>query len=233
MKRLFAFLLSLAAVEAFAANDKPLFREPGFIYLADFGQKPLHVLLKGGPADAYFDTAMTRYAGTLRYPQAVEVLGFGENLYRIRGKAQQGQILAYLPPAALEPVNPELIASLRKAEDRRKLVEALIAKNEVALGMTPEEVHRSLGKPQKKTQTANADGVTQVWEFVTYALIPQYTTAIGPNGFPVQTTTFIKTPKGKMDVNFKDGVVSELKQSEGNVLTGNETTVVVPPVFVY
>lgn len=233
MKPLFAFLLALSAADLVAANDKPLFREPGFIYLADFGQKSLRVPLKNGPADAYFDTQLSRYAGTLIYPQAVEVLGFGDQLYRIRGRAQQGQILAYLPPAALEPVDPELLANLRKADERRKIVEALIAKNEVALGMTPEEVRRSLGKPQKKTQTANADGVALVWEFVTYALIPQYTTAIGPNGFPVQTTTFIKTPKGKMDVHFKNGVVSELKQSEGTILTGAETTVVVPPVFVY
>jgi len=232
MKRLLAFLLTLTAADLFAANDQPLFREPGFVYLADFGQKPLRVALKA-PADAYFDTALTRYAGTLRYPQAVEVLGFGDGLYRIRGRAQQGQILAYLPSAALEPVDPELIANLRKAEERRRVVEALIAKNEVALGMTPEEVRRSLGKPQKKTQTANAEGVSQVWEFVTYALIPQFTTGIGPNGFPVQTTTYIKTPKGKMDVHFKDGIVSELRQSEGTVLTGNETTVVVPPLFVY
>ncbi|HEY5792919.1 MAG TPA: hypothetical protein VIS74_06440 [Chthoniobacterales bacterium] len=233
MKRLLPFLLTLAAVDFLGADDKPLFREPGFVYLADFGQKPLRVPLNNGPANAYFDLALTRYAGTLRYPQEVEVLGFGDRLYRIRGRAQQGQILAYVPPDSLAPVDPEFIANLRKAEERRKLVEALIAKNEAALGMTLEEVRLSLGKPQKKSQKANAEGVEQVWEFVTYTLIPQTTTVIGPGGVQTLATTYIKTPKGKMEVHFKNGIVSELNQSEGTVLTGNETTIVAPPIFVY
>lgn len=233
MKRLLAFVLTFIATDLIAANDRPMFREPGFVYLADFDLKPLRLPLRSGPADAYFDLALTRYAGTLRFPQEIEVIAIGEQLLRIRGKAQQGQILAWLPADALTPIDPKFVSDLRKAEERRNLVDSLIAKNEAALGMTLDEVQRSLGKPQKKGQKANQDGVEQVWEFVTYTYIPQTSTVIGPNGLQTLATTYIKTPKGTMTVRFKDGIVSELNQSEGTILTGNETTIVVPPVFVY
>ncbi|HEY5769002.1 MAG TPA: hypothetical protein VIS71_04060, partial [Terrimicrobium sp.] len=62
---LFALLLLLVATEADAA---PIVRETGAIYLSDFGQKPLRLRVLR-PAPCYFDIGMTRYAGTLRFPQ--------------------------------------------------------------------------------------------------------------------------------------------------------------------
>ena len=216
-----------------ALQTSPIIREPGAIYLSDFATKPMKLKVLAA-APAYFDVTGNRYAGTLRFPQIVEVQAISDKAYRIRGNAQQGQILGWVDPKFLDPIPKETLEALRKSEERRKTVEALIAKNEVALGMTTDEVQLSLGKPQKKTSRASQDkAVEQVWDYVKYDLIPQNTNLIGPNGVVTVTTTYIKTPVGKLTISFKDGLVESLDQSEGTILNGDQTTIVAPPIVVY
>ena len=74
---------------------------------------------------------------------------------RIRGNAQQGGVAAWVPYNELEPLPEGLLANFKKSEERRKVVDELIARNEVAIGMTIDEVGRSLGKPQKITNRAD------------------------------------------------------------------------------
>lgn len=246
-----AVLLTLLVAEAEAAS--PIIREPGAIYLSDFDIKPLKAKVVR-PAPAYFDFAMTRYVGTLRFPQAVQVEALTENAARIRGNAQQGGVVAWLPLAELEPLPEGLWANLQKSEERRKVVESLIAQNEVAIGMTENEVGRSLGKPQKKTKRADKAGTQQVWEFIKYDLVPQTTYTPGysqsvikipsgtnkPGGVIVQgqsgyypNTIYVKVPVGKLTVTFKDGLVESLDQTEGTTVGAGQVSIVTPPINVY
>lgn len=250
MKRFLPLAVLLLAV---ANAASPIIREPGAIYLSDFGIKPLRLkLLQAAPA--YFDTAQTRYAGTLRFPQVVPIEALDANgLLRVRGNARQGGIVAWVNPQFLEPLPEKFAENLRKGEERRIQVEALISQNEVAIGMTPEEVARSLGKPQKKTNRADKSGTQQIWEYVKYQLIPQTTyipgnnqtvityrpTPNGPGGALIQNfpgysanTIYVKVPIGTLTVTFKDNVVESLDQSEGTT-TGGQVSVVIPPLNVY
>lgn len=211
----------------------PIIRETGAIYLSDFAAKPMKLKVLE-PAPAYFDLTTRRYAGTLRAAQIVEVQAISDKLYRVRGNAQQGQILGWVDPKFLQPIPKDVLAALMKSEERRKTVEALIAKNEVALGMTTDEVQLSLGKPQKKTSRASKDkALEQIFEYVKYNLVPQTTNVIGPGGIMNIATTYIKTPVGTLTVTFKDGIAESLDQSEGSVASGGETTIVAPPILVY
>jgi hypothetical protein len=70
----FVVFLFLVAGEMDAG---PIVRETGAIYLSDFGQKPLRLKILR-PAPCYFDISMTRYAGTLRFPQVVQVEAFAD-----------------------------------------------------------------------------------------------------------------------------------------------------------
>ena len=241
------FLLLALERDAFAAQ--PIIREPGAIYLSDFGLKPLRLKVLR-PAPCYFDTAMTRYAGTLRFPQIVQVEALTDTVCRIRGNAQQGGVAAWIPYNELEPLPDGLMANLKKSEERRNIVEALIARNEVAIGMTVDEVGRSLGKPQKTTKRADKEGSQQIWEFIKYELVPQTTYAPGysqtiiPNpgkkgGVIVQggggyypSTIYIKVPVGTLKVTFKDGLVEALDQTEGTTV-GGQVSIVTPPINVY
>jgi hypothetical protein len=141
------------------------------------------------------------------------------------------------------------LANLKKSEERRKIVDDFIARNEVAIGMTIDEVGRSLGKPQKVTNRADKEGTEQIWEFIKYDLVPQttyapaygQTTVTRPNKPPVviqsggyyPATIYVKVPVGKLKVIFIDGIVDSLDQTEGTLLGAGQLSVVTPPVNVY
>ncbi|MEX1117678.1 MAG: hypothetical protein WEB60_02690 [Terrimicrobiaceae bacterium] len=207
-------------------------------------------LLRAAPC--FFDSGLTRYAGTLRFPQTVRVEAFLENVCRIRGDARQGGVAAWIPYSELEPLPENLLTNLQEAEERRQTVEGLIAQNEVAIGMTEEEVSRSVGKPQKKTKRAEKEFVRQVWEYIRYELVPQ--TTVGPSfrqtvvNIPGTTNSpgrtiitsgnslassivYVRVPVGKLSITFLDGIVESLDQSEGT-LSGGQVSVVIPPLEV-
>ena len=230
-------------------QGSPIIREAGAIYLSDFGQRPLQLKVLR-PSACYFDLALSRYAGMLRFPQIVQVEAVADYACRVRGNALQGGVAAWVPYADLEPLPEGLLANLKKSEERRHVVDALIARNEVAIGMTIEEVGRSLGKPQKITNQADQQGSTQIWEFIKYGLVPQTTYAPGynqtivnpPGKFPptvVQSggyfanTIYVKVPIGTLKVVFKEGVVDSLNQTEGTLFGTGQVSVVTPPVNVY
>ena len=232
-------------------DGAPIVRETGAIYLSDFGQRSLRLRILR-PAPCYFDIGMTRYAGTLRFPQTVQVEAFADYGCRIRGNAQQGGVAAWIPYNELEPLPQGLLENLKLSEERRKAVDALIARSEVAIGMTIEEVQRSLGKPQKITNRADKEGTRQVWEYIKYDLIPQTTYTPGYQTFvthpgrhrkpaPVivqnpgyyPNTIYVKVPVGTLTVSFKEGVVDALDQSEGTLVGAGQVSIVTPPVNVY
>jgi hypothetical protein len=180
------------------------------------------------------------------------VEAFLEDVCRIRGNAQQGGVAAWIPYSELEPLPENFLSNLKKAEERRATVEELIKQNEVALGMTADEVRRSVGKPQKKSKRAEKDSVREVWEYIRYELVPQTTYGPGYNQTIVKVppttnspgklivtgntgytanTVYVKVPVGTLSVTFQDGIVEALDQSEGN-LTGGQVSVVVPPLEV-
>ncbi len=230
MKSLAHVVAFLAAANLFAAD--PIQREKGVIYLSDFLTEPMRLNVLA-PAPAYFSLSGQRYVGTLRVPQAVEVQAISDKAYRIRGRAQQGMILGWVSPSYLEKIPEETLERLRASEERRVEVEALIAEGEVAIGMTVDEVQRSLGKPQKKTTRKSRDEAPeQIWDYVKYKSVPQYTNVVGPNGVVSVATTYVKTPVGKLTVTFRDGIVESIDQSEGTILEGTTTTVA-PPITVF
>jgi len=243
-----ALLLSLL-VWAPESQAAPIIRQSGAIYLSDFGLDPLKIKILR-PAPCYFDLARTRYAGTLRFPQVIQVEALTDEMCRIRGNAQQGGVAAWISYDELEPLPEGLLANLKKSEERRLIVDGLIATNEVAIGMTVEEVGRSLGKPQKTTRRANTEGTREILEFIKYELVPQTTYAPGynqtiiknpiqPGGVIVQNTggylantIYVKVPVGTLTVTFEEGLVSALDQTEGNT-TGGQVSIVTPPLTRY
>ena len=54
--------------------------------------------------------------------------------------AQQGQVAGWVEAKDLSPLKKEFLASLKQNAERRDAVQALIAKKEVAINMTPDEV---------------------------------------------------------------------------------------------
>lgn len=231
----------------------PIVREPGVLYLSDFEIKdPRFPLTAAAPC--YFDANLKRHAGILRFPQRVELDAVSPaGMYRVRGNARQGGVAAWIEPRFLDGVPDDLVSKLRAADERRREVEALIARNEVAIGMTLDEVARSLGKPQKRSSTTNREGSSQTFEYIRYKLVPQtvYTpsyaqtvlgirpdprrpleTVMVRSGYGLNASTvYVKVPVGTINVGFLNGIVESINESEGT-LAGANASIVVPPINV-
>jgi hypothetical protein len=243
--------LMLLCLGASAVVAGPIVREAGAIYLSDFHrQLPRYRL--AAPADGYFEVNMQRYAGTLRFPQNVQLDAIGVNgMVRVRGQARQGGVIAWIEPQYVEGLPENYLEIALRAEQRRRQVEELIERNEVAVGMTTEEVTRSLGKPQKRSRLSGREGTVQVFEYITYKLIPQtlYTPSYvesltgqppdprqrlqtvirrGVYGYDA-STVYVKVPVGTVKVGFVDGVAETVEESEGT-LVGAKATIAVPPI---
>jgi len=221
---LFFFLLTFGAMA-----ELSVFREPGAAYLADLFRKPLRLKVLQ-PAPIYFDAPMTRSLGVLAAGQSVEVQAVLDDTVRVLGKARQGQVSGWLPASYLEPLDPDFVTKLKAAALRKTQIDALIAKNEVAMGMTADEVTRSLGKPPKIKQRQDASGTSETWDYIRYERVPQQTSGYDSTGQWVTNTIYVKVPSGKLSVAFENGIVSAVEQSEGTLSSANKATIIVPPI---
>lgn len=206
-------------------------REEGAIYLEDLLVKPAR-LATIADAPIYYHNDLARYLGTLRKGQIVELQAITDKAYRVRGVAQQGQVAGWVDPKYLNPLKKDFVDNLKQNAARLEQVKALIAKNEVAINMTLEEVQQSLGKPTKKTSHVDASGRQDVWEFIRYERVPQETVGRDFNGNLVSTITYIKVPTGKLAVTFANNLVSSLEQTEGSIEKGAQPKIVSAPFVV-
>lgn len=221
-----ACLLTLSTVAA-----PPILREAGAIYLDDFGVKAVRLAVVSD-ATVYSLLNQGRYLGVIGKGRPVELLAVSEKGLRVRGMAQQGQVSGWVDAASVTPLKPEFIESLRANAKRKVEVDALIAKNEVGLNMTYDEVSASLGKAQKKTSKLDAGGRKETWEFVRYTRVPQQTTGYDWQGRLVESTVWVKVPSGKLVVTFENNLVSGLEQTEGTTDVQAPVRVIPAPIIV-
>lgn len=191
-------------------------REDGAIYLEDVLSKPVK-LATTADTPIYYKIDLGRYLGVLKKGQLVELQAVSDGAYRVRGQAQQGQVVGWVDPKFLNPLKKDFLENLKQNAVRLEEVRALIAKNEVAINMTPEEVIQSLGKPPKKTSRLDAKGREEVWEFVRYERVPQETTGYDRYGNLFTSTIYVKVPAGKLSVSFANNLVTALEQTEGTL----------------
>ncbi len=235
MKTLFlALALAIFTVQTFAAGTAPhsasaLPREAGAVYLEDLAIKPVKLSVIG-EATVYSQIVNSNYLGVLRKGSVAEVVAIADNAVRVRGTAAQGGVVGWVPASGLTPMKPEFIESVKKNAQRKTEVDALIAKGEVALNMTQEEVAASLGKPQKKQAKLDAKGRQEVWEFIRYARVPQETIGRDQQGNLVKNIIYVKVPAGKLSITFEHNLVASLEQTEGAPDAGAGAQLVPAPI---
>lgn len=227
---LFAALLLCTAAYG-GATSGAVIREEGAIYLEDLLLKPAR-LATIADAPIYYHNDLGRYLGTLKKGQIVELQAITDKAYRVRGMAQQGQVAGWVDPKYLNPLKKDFIENLKQNAARLEQVRALIARNEVAINMTPEEVQQSLGKPTKKSSRVDASGRQDVWEFIRYESVPQETFGRDFKGNLVSSIIYIKVPTGKLAITFANNLVSALEQTEGSLEKGAQPKIVSAPFAV-
>ena len=224
---LFAALL-LAPILAPAGA---VIREEGAVYLEDFMKQPVR-LTTLADTSIFYQSDLGRYLGTIRKGQIVELQAVGEKAWRIRGKAQQGQVAGWVPATALSPLRQDFLDNLRQNALRKTEVDALIQKNEVAVNMTPDEVSKALGKVSKKTSRLDANGREEIWEFIRYKTVPQEIQGYDRDGRLYTRINYVKVPNGKLAVTFQNNLVSALEQSEGTFDRDARVKIVASPINV-
>lgn len=231
--RLCALLLALTALPAPAQSARPssLARERGAIYVEDFTDEAVTLSLPE-PAPAFADTAARRRLGLLLGGQKVDLIAFTEKACRVRGRAAHDTIVGWVGIKFLKADDPNLFDRLKEAAARQAEVDKLIARKEVAIGMTPDEVVRALGRPDEETSHVNPDGTTSSFSYVTYDRIPQRNLVRDRYGRLVQTITYIKVETGRLTVEFANGAVSSYNSSRGRP-NWNNARIVVPPINIW
>ena len=218
MKTLPIFLAALLLCTAAhgAPTSGAVVREEGAIYLEDLLPKPVRLAVIAD-APIHYKIDLERYLGTLKKGQIVELQAVADLAYRVRGVAQQGQVAGWVDPKFLNPLKKDFLENLKQNAARRDEVNALIAKNEVAINMTPEEVLRAVGKPSKKTSHLDAQNREDVWEFVKYENVPKESVKRDELGNLVKTVVYVRVPVGKLAVSFSNNLVSSLDQTKGTL----------------
>ena len=229
-------VLALAFTLPMAHARRPIVRVPDAVYLYDLGRPPLELAVARAGVNGFSDPRMTRPVGTLRFPQRVSASAFLPTACLVSAQARQGRVSAWVPYRDLEPLPKNFLKNLQAAERRRKSMEALIARNEIAVGMTEAEVTRSLGRPQGTSHRTTGTTQHTVWEFVRTRSVPQtvmaphttHTTHWHPNRRPITTgqthfqptTQWVRMPTETTRVTFKDGIVTAISRTEGDPRTG-------------
>ncbi|MBK8094825.1 MAG: hypothetical protein IPK32_23375 [Verrucomicrobiaceae bacterium] len=223
-------LLGLDAQAQLSKNKSSLPQEPGTFSIEGLTPKPVQVRIPA-EAPAYTTSKFDRAIGSFAPGSVVTLVAMSDSAYRVRGRARHGDIAGWLRQADVLSKDPQLATKLKALFTRTQQVAELIEKNQIALGMTNEEVQASLGKPTRKNSKINITGKTERLEYAIFEKVPQVTTGRDAFGQLVQTVVYVKVEVGTLAVNFKDGIVDEIEETKGNPLGGGGVKIVPAPVF--
>ncbi len=219
----------LATVKKEDRTKSSLNKEDGAIYLEGMVNQEVKVrVTKSAPT--YSNLTAERWLGNVFPNQNAVLLAVSDKAYRVRAKAKQGQVAGWVSKAAIEGLAPGFEAKLRKYYDRYMIVQELIENNQVALGMTIEEVAASIGPPNTRSSTVEQSGRTDILEYISFERVPRTVTTYNSFGVPVPTTQYVEVENGRVTIEFSNNMVSLIKESEGVDLSKNGGMVNVPPL---
>lgn len=212
MKTAFFFLLALPLM---ALPDQP---EKNVVYVEEFAEKGISLKVEK-PGWVYATNEGGRKRGSLKVGIDVELVSFTDKAYFVRGERANGVgVSGWVTPAAFSAKDPQFVEKLQKVHTRQLLVRKLIEEKEVAMGMTPDEVSQIYPRPTKTKVRRNAQGQTQVWEFIDYEKVSHFTMVRDPFTGQLfrQLSHTTNEEKSKTVVEFENGFVSAIEISENN-----------------
>jgi hypothetical protein len=236
MKRCLAFALSLfLALPALAqikrAERKSLLdQDPDVVYFEEGSKKPIMLgVIKEAPV--YSDKEGKVKLGTLKADQTVRLEAMTDRAYKVRGKGTSDGISGWVPPWAFSSKDPKFVENLKLLYARNLQVQKLIDAHQVAVGLTMEEVTKSLGTPTKTTMRKTGEGQSGRWEFIDYEEVKNYANVRDPMTGQIfrQLISTTQIEKGKTAVEFENGMVSAVEESEDRQKSNN-TRIIVPPL---
>ena len=202
--------------------------EPGVVYLEQASVKPLELkVIREAPV--FSDKEGKHQLGTLATNQIARIEAITDKVYRVRGMGTRGGIAGWVAPWAFSPNDPEFAAKLKQFYDRQIQVQELIAANQIACGMTMEEISRVLGKPTKTSSRKTEAGETALWEYVRYEEVKHYITRVDPTtGTPYRQLSHItQEEKSRINVDFENQIATAIEESKDH--SKKSPRIILPP----
>ena len=202
--------------------------EPGVVYLEQASVKPLELkVIREAPV--FSDKEGKHQLGTLAANQIARIEAITDKVYRARGMGTRGGIAGWVAPWAFSPNDPEFAAKLKQFYDRQIQVQELIAANQIACGMTMEEISRVLGKPTKTSSRKTEAGETATWEYVRYEEVKHYITRVDPTtGTPYRQLSHItQEEKSRINVDFENQIATAIEESKDH--SKKSPRIILPP----
>jgi hypothetical protein len=209
-----------------------LSREEGAIYLEDILEKPIKLKVVR-PTAVYLQLDGQRNVGTLIEGLDVELVALSDRAYKVRGRARHDQVSGWVRPFDLEGMTDGFKANLEKLYQRALLVEDLISKQQVALGMTMQEVGRALGEPTETASRLDKEGRKDTYAYVTYKRVPQYgPSVVGAGGQVYSSVTYVEVETGRVSISFENEMVTSIEESERKP-AGSPVRIVPAPIVLF
>lgn len=232
MKTALSLFLILALPTFAALPEEP---EENVVYVEEFAPEKGISLKVEKPGIVYSTNQGGRNRGALKVGIEVELVSFTDKAYFVRGKRDNGiGVSGWVTPLAFSSKDPKFVEKLKQVHTRQLLVRKLINNEEIAIGMTPEEVSQVYTRPTKTKVKRTAKGQTTVWEFIEYDEVSHFNTVQNPvTGVIFRQLSHTTTEeKSKVVVEFENGFVSSIEISENNG-PGNPTIVAAPIIFAW
>ena len=170
---------------------------------AAFAYEPLQLkALRRAPIMQLRDDGRS-VVGYLTRGENVTVLELGDAKHFVVAGTALGQVRGWVEAKALEAPPAGPLETVRKQREQAAAHRGLIARHEVAPGMTREEVQASLGKPDRRSRGEEKEQ----WFYVTYRYLPTYAYEPDAKGQSRRAVTYRRLPAGQKVVTFKGNEV--------------------------
>lgn len=222
-------VLPLAAQVKRGERKSLLDNDPRVVYLTDMPDKQIELtIIKEAPV--FSDADGKNKLGTIMANQKVKIEAITDKAYKVRGKGARDGIAGWVGPWAFASKDPQFVENLKKFYARQLEVNKVIAEQDVAMGMTTDEVAQSLGQPTKSSLRQTTEGQSGKWEFIDYEEQKNYNMVQNPVTGQVfrQLVSVTQVEKGKRVVEFTNGVVSAIEDSKSR--NNENIRIIVPPL---
>jgi len=223
MKIATSILLAFVAVimttpETDAAPKKSLLNnDPDVIYLSEHIDRTIHLMVIK-PATIYATHKGGRKLGTFNANTKVQLLAITGKAYRVKGQAAHAGVSGWISPQLVASKDKDFIVNLKKLYERQMAVKELIANRDVAIGMTLDEVRKSLGEPTETEVKQTRKGESGKWDFVITEEQKHYRTIRDPHtgGVYRQLSHITTEEKSRTTIEFEDNTVTTVTRKKNN-----------------
>lgn len=224
-------LLLILAAPCFADRKSSLLdSDPDVVYLEDHVDEPIRLrVVKEAPI--FSDKEGSRQLGTAIADQTVELQAMTGRAYRVSARTTGNKVVGWVAPWAFSAEDPDFVENLKQFYERQLEVAKLIESGTPAVGMTLDEIGRTLGEPTKTRVRRSDEGESGRWEFITYEDIEHFRLIRDPvNGRLYRQLSHVtREERGRTAVEFENDIVTAIEESESSEGEGR-VKIVIPPI---